>query len=650
MRRHLFVIALLFLVTFGVFSRVLQADFVAWDDEASVVQNTAIQGLDAQRLGWMFTNVSHVMRYKPLGWLSYALIHAVAGLNPSAYHLASLLFHCLNVVLVYWLTRELLLRALGATSVAEGEPLQHASRNTQHASWCAGLGALAWAVHPLRVEPVAWVTDMAYCQSLFFLLISLWCYLRANAGPPRASGWKGFYWAAVGAFALSMLSYPFAFGYAAVLLVLDAYPLRRFSPGPRGWRDAAAGRIWLEKVPFVLLGSLVLLTLLGRLNPAGAWTTFQSWPELTLWAKAMQAFYIWAYYLWKPCAPLHLSPVYTNLVSFNPGDVPFLASAGLVAGLTVLLVWQRRRWPWALALWICHLVLLLPALGLTEHPHYSSDRYSYMPGILWSVLLAAALLRLCRRPRIFAGAVAASFVLLAILAAMSLRQTLIWRDSVSLFEYTLAALGNDPYRADIHWRLGRAYAGQQKLDEAVKQYRLSLAIDPKVPAHSLLAQALQAQGKLDEALDHYSQVLQQQPDAEVHEHMAEVLADRGQTQPAIAHYRQALRLQPGLWPALNNLAWILATDPHPANRNGREAVQLAEQACAVTGQREASLLGTLAAAYAEAGRFPEAVTTAEKAARLAEQASHPELAARNRKLLVLYRAGKPYHEPQTSKP
>ena len=176
MRRHLFVIALLLLATFGVFSGVLQAGFLAWDDQATVPENPWVQGLDAHRLGWMFTNVSFAMRYKPLCWLSYALIHAAAGLRPLAYHLASLVFHCLNVVLVYVLIRELLLR--GKASDAEGE--------APRLAWCAGLGALAWAVHPLRVEAVARVIDLTYCQSLFFLLISLCCYLRANARPEPA--------------------------------------------------------------------------------------------------------------------------------------------------------------------------------------------------------------------------------------------------------------------------------------------------------------------------------------------------------------------------------------------------------------------------------------------------------------------------------
>ena len=173
MRRHIVAITLLLLVTLGVFSRVVQAKFVAWDDEAFVPGNTHIQGLDAGRLKWMFTNVSYAMRYKPLSWLTHALIYAGAGLNPLAFHLANLVFHCLNVVLVYFVIRELLLAGRGPGP--EREP--------RRLAWCAGLGALFWAVHPLRVEAVARLTDLGYCQALLFLLVSVWCYLRANAGP-----------------------------------------------------------------------------------------------------------------------------------------------------------------------------------------------------------------------------------------------------------------------------------------------------------------------------------------------------------------------------------------------------------------------------------------------------------------------------------
>jgi tetratricopeptide (TPR) repeat protein len=284
---------------------------------------------------------------------------------------------------------------------------------------------------------------------------------------------------------------------------------------------------------------------------------------------------------------------------------------------------------------------------LIEHPHYASDRYSYVPGILWSVFLAALLFKLWRQPKTFAAATAVLLALIAILGTMSVRQTRIWRNSVSLFEYTLAVLGNDPYRADIHWRLGREYARQHKLDKAINQYRLTLALGSYDYTRRLLAQALEAQGKLDEALDQYRQVLQQRPDAQMHGKIGELLAARGRIQEAIAHYREALRLQPGLWPVLNNLALILATDPDPANRNGRAAVQFAEQACAATGQRVAGVVGTLAAAYAEAGRFREAVATAQRARDLAQAVGDGKLADRNRELLQFYESGRPFHEKKT---
>jgi protein O-mannosyl-transferase len=541
----------LFFVTFAVFSRVLQADFVAWDDDKTVPGNTSIQGLDAARLKWMFEDVSFAMRYKPLCWLSYALIHAGAGLNPMAYHLANLVLHCVNVVLVYFLIRGLLLQACAPQAEVEREP--------RPIAWCAALGALAWAVHPLRVEPVARVTDLAYCQSLFFLLISLWFYLRANTRPQAGLGRTGFYWGAVGAFALSMLSYPFAFGYAVVLMVLDIYPLRRFGRSPHWWRDAAAGRIWLEKVPFVLLGGLVLLTLLGRLNPAGVWAESQPGAGLTVWGKAMQAFYIWAYYLWKPCAPLHLAPVYTILVSFNPGDVPFLASTGLVVGLTAVLVWQRRRWPWALALWVCYLVLLAPALGLTEHPHYPSDRYSYVPGILWSVLLAGVLLKLWSQRRIFLGAVVVLPALIAILGVMSVRQTRVWRNSVSLFEYTLLTLGDDPYRADIHWRLGQAYAGQEKSDEAMHQFQEAIRLKPDhANAHLSLGITCGMKGQPDEAIRQFQEAIRLKPDyADAHYNLGTALALKGQVDEAISQFREAIRLKPDHAAAHYNLGIAL---------------------------------------------------------------------------------------------
>ena len=194
--------------------------------------------------------------------------------------------------------------------------------------------------------------------------------------------------------------------------------------------------------------------------------------------------------------------------------------------------------------------------------------------------------------------------------------------------------------------LGVSLAAQGHWDEAIENYRKSIQLYPNFPeAQSNLANALAARQRSDE-IENYRQALKLKPDdADARFNLSSALAQAGQVEEAVAQYRQALELNPDLVGALNNLAWILATSSNDRLRNGPEAVRLSEHACELTQYREPLLIGTLAAAYAEAGRFPEAVATAEKAAQLATTAGSGELAEKNRQLLELYRAGKPYHEP-----
>jgi protein O-mannosyl-transferase len=168
-------------------------------------------------------------------------------------------------------------------------------------------------------------------------------------------------------------------------------------------------------------------------------------------------------------------------------------------------------------------------------------------------------------------------------------------------------------------------------------------LDPRsVEAYRNLGLALTTQGAPDEAGEAFSAALRLKPDdTAAHYHLALALASQHKTQEAIRHLREALKTQPDFPEALNNLAWILAANPDPQVRNGLEAVDLAQQACKLTEYKQPMMVGTLAAAYAEAGRFAEAVTTAEKARTLAEQANQLDLAARNRALLELYRSGQP---------
>ena len=625
----------LFLVTLAVFSRVLAAHIVQWDDDISVTQNTSVQGLDWGRVGWMFSDASYAMRYKPLTWLAYALVYQCCGLSPFAYHLVNLVFHGLNAVLVFVIIRRLL--------ALSGEAGDMVGR-LQRATLPAALGALLWACHPLRVEPVARITDLTYCLVLFFLMISLWFYLRAWESRLEVRTHRLLYGCSVAAYAMAMLTYPLAFGWALVLLALDWYPLRRFEAGAAWRRNARLRGPLREKVPFVLLGGLVLATLFARANPSIVWAQPVGRPALDWFEHGMQAFYIWAYYLWRPWAPFHLSPVYTTLIDFNGNNWRFWLSAALVLGSTALVVWKRHRWPWGVVLWTSYLTLLLPALGLTEHPHYTSDRYDYLPGLVWALVLAASLWKISTRPKLFAAGTVCAIALAAFWASLSFGQMRIWRDTVSLLEHAVRELGRDPRRSDLRGRLARLYAGQGRISDAVQQLQSSLSLKPDAKTYQALGELLERKGDAQGALTNYLGALDLNPDPWLHLRAAAQLSELGRTGEAISHYRQALRSQPELLPAMDRLAWLLATDNQAQNRSGAEALQLAERACALTHRQSGAALGALAAAYAELGRFDEATVTAQSAYDRAQAAGERELGEKFLRLIELFKAGRPCRE------
>jgi Tfp pilus assembly protein PilF len=565
-------IALISVATVTVFWGTLQADFLQWDDDINIYDNAHIQGLTTENLKWMLTAITRVRRYTPLTWLGFGLDYHLYQLNPMGYHLSNVLLQACNAVFVFLLIRRLLI--IGVKDARN-------DAKEKQILWFAAIGALYWAIHPLRVEVVAWASGRIYCQAMLFLLLSLLSYLRFAQAAPAGTSRATFYWLSVTALAASLLTYPLALAYVAVLIVLDFYPLRRLGWSGSLW-DTAARRVWLEKVPFLVVVGLVFgITVWARINTSAYWEPPPSLAQFGLFSRAMQAFYIWHYYVWKPWAPFHLAPVYTTLVQFQPTEWKFVLSAAVIIALTALLVWQRKRWPLGLALWSCHLIWLVPVLGLMEHPHYPSDRYTYMVGILWSILLAAGLVKFWDNVAVRVAAPPIVIGVLALLGWLSSQQTRVWRNTYTLFSHVIRELDSESYRGEMYFRLAFFQLTQRQNEAAAANFREAIQRRPDLAdAQSGLGDALSNLGRVADALPHYETALRLAPtNASVRMNFGIALAQAGKVDRAEAQFRAVLSANPSNANAHQNLAVALAQQGkvEEARTHQAEAKRLSDQ-------------------------------------------------------------------------
>ena len=528
---------LLAAVVWAVFWRAQFGALLRWDDDNNIVANEHLRALSAENLRWMFTDLQRNLRYSPLAWLGWAVNGAWFGMSARSLHVGNLVFHSLNTVLVFWLSQRLLRLARGP----QGE-----ERSEWVGTAAAFLGALWWGIHPLRTEAVAWATARTYGQAVFFLLLATLAYLEAVTSVSSPARRRWLYWASVAAFTVSLLTYPVGLGFAAVPLAIECW-LRTTGaaafdgPRPNGLRGAG----W-RTTPFVVAAAgMVLISVWARMHASAYWTPSPSLAQFGLLARAMQASYVWVYYLWKPWWPFNLSPVYTTLVEFRAGGAAFVGSLIAVLAITGLVAWRRRQWPGSAALWFCHLALLVPVLGLTDHPHFPNDRYGYFASIPASVAVAALVLKLWRgqlwRPVVVAG----SLFVAVCCAMLSVAQVRIWQDSVTLFRYMLAELGENPYRFDTLRRLGEALAVEGNFAEAKVCALESLRINPaSFRAHDLLGQILEAEGQPAAAIAHYEQVVQFLPESAAAQfRLGRSLLVTGRTSEAVLALERSVRLE-----------------------------------------------------------------------------------------------------------
>jgi len=523
---------LLLLVVCASFRSLPRAGFV-WDDQTNIVENERLREITPSNLAWMFTTLlpGH---YQPLTWLSIAVEERLFGLDAGRMHGTSLLLHGINAVLFYVLIGLLLERRKDPRTPPDATAFR----------LCCAAGALAFAIHPLRVESVAWLSERKDVLCGLFYLLALIAYVRAS-GSRRYAAWVS---ASAAFAALSFLEKPWAITLPIVLLVLDVYPLRR---------SVSIRRLALEKIPFVV-PAVAFGTLAYRAQREyGIHVAGHGWLDRT-----MQAAFGLCFYVSKALLPIGLSPLYLLDSRFQPLAPTNLVAAAVLIAITVLLVAVRRRAPWALAGWACFGVIIAPVSGLTQFgQQIAADRYTYLATLPFSVWIAAGLLLLYdARGKDGITRTVAWLMAFDLLVATHLtyRQSLYWHDGLTLWTRAIdcdaanfVAYHN---RGWYQWTSGDA-AG------ALADYDAALAINPGyAEAHRNRGIVNRARGALDLALADFDAAIRLNPyDAEAYYSRANAWAAAGDPARARADYDEALRLRPDHYDARLNRAVLLAS-------------------------------------------------------------------------------------------
>jgi Flp pilus assembly protein TadD len=506
-------------------------DFVGWDDDRNFTENEAWRGLGWPHVRWMFT-AWHMGHYIPVTWLTLGFDYVVWGLNPRGFHLTSLVLHAATALAVLAVARRLLPLALPAVTSEEALRL-------------GALGAaLLFAVHPLRVESVVWITERRDVVSGVLALLVVLAYLTAvERSRPSGALHPGWYAAALALFGLALLAKSIVVTLPLMLVVLDVFPLRRLGGGSQ----TRVPRLVLEKIPFLLLSAVATGITLAAGRAVGNAVPLDA---LGLSDRLTIALYGLSFYLGRTLAPFGLSPLYgmSELETLS-GRVHVVAGVLLVAAFAVAAV--RRRLPAALAAAAAVYVLgLLPVLGLVQSgPQLVADRYSYIACLGWAVLAGgivarvfdegrAGAARVARRP---AALVMSGAALVVSLVALSARQSLVWHDSETLWRHAVR-LG--PGNAEAHTNLGATLIRAGRPEEAREPFERAVSLNRGVPEALVgLAVVRSLAGRADEAVTLAAEAVARRPgEPRFHLVLAAMLRRAGDLERALQTLRGAAHL------------------------------------------------------------------------------------------------------------
>ena len=598
-------------LTWAVFGQTLRHDFVNYDDPRYVYQNTRItSGLNIAGIAWAFTHI-HSENWHPLTTITHMLDSSLYGLKAGGHHFTNVLLHTVAVVLLFLLLQQM-----------------------TGALWKSAFVAAVFAIHPLHVESVAWVAERKDVLSGVFFMLTLLAYVHYARAP---STWRYLIVAFV--FALGLMSKPMLVTLPFVLLLLDYWPLRRIRD-----QRSRVGRqllsLLVEKIPLIALSAVSsVITFLAQRGALGGTE------QLPMLARINNALVSYVVYVRQMFWPANLAVFYPHPENRLPPWEISLALAVLI-GITIAAVILRKKAPYFIMGWFWYLGMLVPVIGLVQVGWQGhADRYTYLPQIglyiagSWAV---ADLTALWPRRRILLGA--AALLLIGALSWSSSVQTSYWRDSETLFTHALAVTRNNDVAEN---NLGIVFLQRGQLDEAISRLQAAIDLRPENgPAHNNLAKALLQKGRLAEAMVHYRKFFEIEPEnVEARNILGTALIQQGRIREAIEQWQEAQAIEPENGNAASNLAWVFATCPDDSIRDGRRAVELAEKALRISGGKIPMIFRVLAAAYAEDGRFSQAIESAQRGADLATSQGNSGLAAELQSNIALYQAGTPLRDP-----
>jgi tetratricopeptide (TPR) repeat protein len=675
-------------ISWIVFGPTVHYEFVNFDDDAYVYENGVVRnGLTAEGVGRAFTR-PQASNWHPITTISHMADCQFFGLDAGKHHLVNVILHCATAVLLFLV----LWQMTGAI-------------------WPGAFVAAVFAIHPLRAESVAWVSERKDVLSGLFFMLTLGAYAAYVQSlkfkvPSRRS--KVYYALTLMFFALGLMSKPMLVTVPLVLLLLDYWPLKRLgtlelkgkgdtrskkgrgspphpalSPGggegvttPAIVSKDRFRRLIIEKIPMFAMSLAVCVAVYLVQEKAR-----QAAENISFSMRIGNALVSYVAYIGQLFYPANLAAFYP----YPPDGQPAYKIAGavlLLAGISTAAFHWRRKYPYLAMGWLWYVVMLLPVIGLVQvGAQAHADRYTYLPEIGLCIALAWAVKEQTASwaNRQFALGVGASAIIVA-LVAVARAQAAVWHDSETLWEHTLACTTNNsvaegnlaneyfqkgtfdkaiehanaaieinPQYADAHNCLGYALYQTGDLAGALSHFEEAVKIRPDfASAQNNFGMALLRAGKLDEALTHFREAVRLEPEmADAQSNLGAALVQKGKPEEALAHYQMAIQLKTDFLGAENNYAWVLASCTNAAVRNGAKAVELARRANESANSRNMIVLRTLAAAYAENGQFNQAIEAAGQALQMATADNNATWIRALQAEMELYRNGRPFRADGT---